>query len=713
MKKKRTLILLLTLSVCLLLRAAEVGQWSAYMAYHDLTDIEPAGQTIYVLSSNDLFAYHVNDGSVTIYNKVYPLSDTEISKIAWNPTVKKLLIVYSNYNIDLLDANDNVENISNFYSASLLRDKTVRHITIYQHYAFLSTDAGVLKINMRNAEIADTYYFGYAVANVAVNNDNIYAQTLLGAVYCGSLTANLNDPAAWTLASQWSDFSNSHDISVSSANGYTEYVAYDSTNQCYWSNQSDGRLQAFTLDANGQRTVILSSIAPDGPKYNYFNYLYHKNGRLYTSGGGWRVGSQYNRPGTVQVLADDGWTIYQDDMTPVYGTKYQDACAIAIDPANADHLFVGTAGTGIYEFLNGKCVNNFSLGNSPYRSAAFDAMDNDIPDYVRVDGLVFDGNGNLWTLNSDGVYGLVEYTNSGEWMSFMPSALLRSDGKRAASILKGSIIDSRGLLWFVNNYYDNCGLFCYNIERNELTVFNTFVNQDGTQLSPDAVRCVAEDKNGDIWIGTNVGPLLLSTAMMSDPSNGFTQVKVPRNDGTDYADYLLSGIDITAIAIDGANRKWFATSDNGVYLISADNLTQLQHFQQSNSALLSDNIEGMAINDQTGEVFFGTDKGLCSYMSDATAAADEMSHEAVWAYPNPVRPDYSGMITITGLTLDADVKIVTANGTLVNEGRSNGGLYQWDGCDRSGKPVASGVYMVLTAKSDGSKGTVCKIAIVR
>lgn len=713
MKKKRTVILLLTLSVWLSLHAAVVGQWSAYMAYHDLTDIEPAGQTIYVLSSNDLFAYHVNDRSVTIYNKVYPLNDSEISKIVWNPTVKKLLIVYSNYNIDLLDADDNVENISSFYSVSLLRDKTVHHITLYQQYAFLSTDAGVLKIDMRKAEIADTYYFGYAVANVAVSNDNIYAQTLQGAVYCGNLTANLNDPAAWTLASQWSDFSNSHDISVSSTNGYTEYIAYDSTNQCYWSNQSDGRLQAFTLNANGQRTVILSSIAPDGPKYNYFNYLYHKNGRLYTSGGGWRIGTQFFRPGTVQVLSDDGWTIYQDDMTPVYGTKYQDACAIAIDPANADHVFVGTAGTGIYEFLNGQCVNNFSLGNSPYRSAAFDAADNDIPDYVRVDGLVFDNNGNLWTLNSDGVYGLVEYTNSGEWASFMPSALLRSDGKRAASILKGSIIDSRGLLWFVNNYYDNCGLFCYDIENNELTVFNTFVNQDGTKLSPNAVRCVAEDKNGDIWIGTNVGPLLLSTAMMSDPTNGFTQVKVPRNDGTDYADYLLSDIDITAIAIDGANRKWFATNGNGAYLISADNLTQLQHFQQSNSALLSDNIEGMAINDQTGEVFFGTDKGLCSYVSDATTAADEMTNDAVWAYPNPVRPDYTGMITITGLTLDADVKIVTANGTLVNEGRSNGGLYQWDGCDRSGKRVASGVYMVLTAKSDGSKGTVCKIAIVR
>ena len=200
---------------------------------------------------------------------------------------------------------------------------------------------------------------------------------------------------------------------------------------------------------------------------------------------------------------------------------------------------------------------------------------------------------------------------------------------------------------------------------------------------------------------------------MSDNSLGVIQYKVPRNDGTDYADYLLAGNEITCKAVDKAGRKWFGTNGNGVYLISADNNTQEQHFTTDNSKLLSNTIESIAINDQTGEVFFGTERGLCSYVSDATQTNTEMTKDNVWAYPNPVTPEYNGLITVTGLTLNADVKILSANGALVAEGRSNGGTFTWDGNDQKGRRVASGVYMVVTATSDGNKGTVCKIAIVR
>ena len=205
---------------------------------------------------------------------------------------------------------------------------------------------------------------------------------------------------------------------------------------------------------------------------------------------------------------------------------------------------------------------------------------------------------------------------------------------------------------------------------------------------------------------------MLERNEMNNDNPVFTQVKVPRNDGTNYADYLLANIDITSIAIDSGNRKWMGTSNNGVYLISADNMTQLQHFTTDNSPLLSNNVQAIAINPTTGEVFFGSDKGLCSYISDATQTNEEMTTDNVWAYPNPVNPGYTGPITITGLSYDADVKILSANGALVHEGRSNGGTYIWYGNDQKGRRVASGVYMVVTATRTGEKGTVCKIAII-
>ena len=193
----------------------------------------------------------------------------------------------------------------------------------------------------------------------------------------------------------------------------------------------------------------------------------------------------------------------------------------------------------------------------------------------------------------------------------------------------------------------------------------------------------------------------------------FTQIKVPRNDGTNYADYLLSGISITCIAIDGANRKWIGTNNNGVYLISADNMTQLQHFTKDNSPLISNTVQAIIINQTTGEVFFGTDKGLCSFISDATETNAEMTTDNVWAYPNPVTPNYTGPINITGLSYNANVKIIASTGALINEGRSNGGSYTWDGNDTKGRRVSSGIYMVVTATQTGEKGTVCKIAVIR
>ena len=175
----------------------------------------------------------------------------------------------------------------------------------------------------------------------------------------------------------------------------------------------------------------------------------------------------------------------------------------------------------------------------------------------------------------------------------------------------------------------------------------------------------------------------------------------------------MADTDISCIAIDGGNRKWIGTNGAGLFLVSADNMEQLENFTTANSQLLSNNIESLAINHQTGEVFIGTDQGLCSYMSDATGESIEMVKDNVYAYPNPVVSGYDGLITIKGLTRDADVKILSTNGQLVAQGRSNGGIFTWNGRDRSGKRVASGVYMVATATSDGKKGTVCKIAVIR
>ena len=664
---KKILILLsfLLLQVTSYRAIAAIGDWKAYMAYSEVQEIEQAGNLIFVQASNNLYVYNQNDQSIQTFSKMDYLSDCGIQHIAYNKAAKRLLIFYSNANMDLMNiSNYDVQNLSDYYSASTTGDKAVNNIYMYGKYAYMSNDFGIIKVNMADGEINDTYNLGFKVNWCEIKDSHIYAYSQTNGQYRALLTSNLLDKNNW-----------------SKVGGYVAKKQEDKS----------------TLKQ------IVGTLQPGGPKHNYFYCMRFVNNLLYTCGGLWGHLIDAGRPGTIQVLDKENWTIYDDNIAAKTGIKYIDVNSVDVDPLDPNHVFAG-AKSGLYEFQNGKFIKHYNSENSLITS--FNNIDKN---YQLVTSVKFDTDGNLWMLNSQSPsnQSLIEYTKEGKWVSHHKPELYNLGS------LECLMQDSRGLLWFVNNYHGLPSIYCYQASTDQLNIYSSFVNEDGITLTPNYVRYVTEDKNHDMWIVTNIGPLLLYKKDITSDTPIFTQVKVPRNDGTNYADYLLSGVDISCIAIDGGNRKWFGTNGNGIYVISNDCLTQIYHFTTNNSNLLSNNIESIAINEQTGEVFVGTDKGLCSYMSDAGSPNSEMTKDNVWAYPNPVKPTYTGRITITGLSFDSDVKIVTANGILVNQGRSNGGIYTWDGKDQNGKKVASGIYMVETATSDGNKGTVCKIAIIK
>ena len=644
---------------------AAIGDWKAYMAYSEVQEIEQAGNLIFVQASNNLYVYNPNDQSIQTFSKMDYLNDCGIQHITYNKAAKRLLILYNNANIDLMNiSNYDVLNLSDYYSASITGDKSVNNIYMYGKYAYMSNGFGIIKVNIADGEISDTYNLGFNVNWCEIKNNHIYAYSKTNGQYSALLTSNLLDKNNW-----------------SKVGGYVAKKQEDKS----------------TLKQ------IVGTLQPGGPKYNYFYCMRFVNNLLYTCGGLWGHLIDAGRPGTIQVLNKDNWTIYDDSIAAKTDIKYVDVNSVDVNPLNPNHVFAG-AKSGLYEFQNGKFIKHYNSENSLITS-----FNNTSKNYQLITSVKFDTDGNLWMLNSQSPsnQSLIEYTKEGKWVSHHRPELYNLGS------LECLMQDSRGLLWFVNNYHGLPSVYCYQASTDKLNIYSSFVNEDGITLTPTYIRYITEDKNHDMWIGTNIGPLLLYKKEFTSDNSIFTQVKVPRNDGTNYADYLLSGVDISCIAIDGGNRKWFGTNDNGVYVISDDCLTQVYHFTTRNSNLLSNNIESIAINDQSGEVFIGTDKGLCSYMSDASSPNSEMTKDNVWAYPNPVKPNYTGRITITGLSFDADVKIVTANGILVNQGRSNGGIYIWDGKDQNGKKVASGIYMVETATSDGNKGTVCKIAFIK
>lgn len=672
---KRPLITLLSLLMtCVTAMGQAIGQWKAYMAYRQIQDLERAGHVIYVQASDNLYAYNTADNSVRTFSKADCLNDCQIARIKYNATAGRLVIIYTNYNIDLLSDNGEAEMLTDYQNSTLTADKTVNDIYMSGQVAYLSTGFGIVKLNVRDAEISDTYNLGFPVDYTYIEGDFIYAASHTDGLYQAPLTANLVDRNQW-----------------SRVGDYTPKTPEDKQT-----------LMEAVKNAN-----------PGGPWYNDFYDMKYLHGRLYACGGGFIAGMfNLNKPGGVQVMHEGEWTHTQENLQAITGYNCINTNCLAVDPNDPTHIFTGDQ-TGVYEYKDGAFVNLYNADNSPLQVAIDRGtqLDNN---YMMINGMTYDKEGTLWILNGQTVSNSILSYRDGQFTSHPQQALQLMDNSGTMAGLSHASMDSEGKLWFVNYHHNETSFHRYDTVNDILTAYkDNLQNQNGESVE-GYVTCITEDQDGNMWLGTTLGVYYQSRSQRNETSPVvLTQVIVPRNDGSNLGDYLLSGVDISCIAIDAANRKWIGTRGNGLYLIDRDNMTEVRHFTETTTPLLSDNIFSLAIDNATGEVFIGTDKGLCSYVSEAVTPSEKMTKDNVYAYPNPVRPGYAGKITITGLTMDADIKITSSDGRLVHQGRSTAGTYQWDGCDKNGRPVASGIYMVQTATANGEKGTVCKIAIVR
>lgn len=688
----KTITLLITILFMVLpLSATDKESWEIYTSYNDITEIEPAGNLVFALASNGLFSYHIKDGSVTTYDKANTLSDFDINHIAWNKTTKKLVITYTNGNIDLLDTNGNVVNVPDLYLKSMTDNKQINHIYISGTNVYLSLSFGIIKLDTKEGKILDTYKLGFNVNYSYIEDNCLYAASKEAGLYKGVLKNNLLDNNNWEKAGNFKE------QTMNSTN------VYDTTNK-YWWTVKEGKLTYYTLNTDKEKIYQTEGIIPDGPASNKFYRLYINKNKLYAVAGAWSQEKDCNNMGEVHVWNGEKWEEFEQPSDASLGHLYRDLLYLDFDPSKEGHIMVGSK-AGLYEFQDGKFIKCYNKDNT---SVITSPLGNN---YTIISSVKYDARGKLWLLNSLGDNSILSFDQTTqEWKHYPHSEIGSNDRYNLTGLIIGK---NNGNIWFVNNYYEKNRLYKYNYNTDELTMYGpTFTNEDGRDITPIYVHCLAEDRNGNIWIGTTSGSLYLSMSDIKNGNNIFTQHKVPRNDNTNYADYLLDNSNIRCIAVDGANQKWFGT-DNGVYLVSDDCNTQIYHFDTDNSPLISNIVYSIAVNNNTGKVYFATDKGLCSFNNGIVGSNSEMTKDNVYAYPNPVKPDYTGKINIVGLSFNANIKIVSTNGTLINEGRSAGGSYSWDGCDLNGKKVASGIYMVETATESGEKGIVCKIAIIR
>lgn len=762
-----------------------MGKWRTHFAYNNVMQIAQSDTKIYAVSDGALYSVDKQDGSIEFYSKLNGLSGTTISHIDYDYTNKELLIIYTNGNIDILSSGG-ITNIPDLFNKQMSSSKDINDIQFYQNKAYLSCNFGILVLNMQKKEVADTYYIGpnaseVKVLNTTVYNGIIYALTASTIFYASAAETNLVNYEFWSAATGlpgsgdfgkissfagqlillrggklyrqgndniWmpylSDMTiNDFNVSAESLNVFTTNAVYlidnqfdykvvnnlgtitdaefDSKNSTYYF--AAATLGVISYKQNGTSTPTINYYKPKGPAVNSPWDMTFAGKKLFVVPGG-RWAAQYNREGDVMMYEDGVWTnIYAKSIQDFTKHSVTDLMNVAVDPTDNKHFFVTSYGTGLYEFKDNSIYNWYNHLNSTLGTV----VPTNPYNYIRLDGAVFDKQGNLFVVNMlDGKYVCIKIhlpDNTWKELSYLfpniTQLVIPTLGKMIISTQNPnqkwipSVRFTPGLC-----IYDDNGTVTD--QSDDKSVFKTSFNYteiDNNNLTklvsiyPNSVYTIAQDKNGVIWVGTDMGPFLFDNlTKIFDADYTCSRVKIPRNDSTNLADYLLVNEKIKAIAIDGANRKWLGTESSGVYLMSENGQQTIQHFTISNSPLLSNDILSIAINPVTGEVFFGTDQGLVSYQSDAGEAGTTFGN--VYVYPNPVRQGYTGLITITGLVENTQVKITDINGNLVCETVSNGSLATWDGKDVHGRKVNTGIYLAICANADGTQSAITKILVI-
>lgn len=762
-------LLYILISLCLLTEygfSQATGTWHSYLACDTTWVVAEGNNYVFAMADGTLYSYGKEDQSVKVYSKQTGLSDTKVAQIGYNPEVNTLLIVYSNGNIDML-GEKGIYNLPYLMNNTNIPDKTINGVYFYKEYAYLPSEFGILVINMKKQEITDTYKLNKSVYSLCINGNTLFAATSEG-ILTGDMSKNLLDANNWKPYVLNSTGFDSADI---------RHIDFFQNTLCFfvkkngvYSHRNDNTIQPLVKDANIQNMTLqngtliayttnsamlfssltesesintgqimgisslkdantywiaagtesiksfrkkgtsyeltVSGLHIEGPKRNFNDFMTMHNQKLLIAGGG-RWTNRENKPGTFMVYNEGKWFNFDEKkILNQINMRFSDVTCVAVDPNDENHYFASTWGEGLFEFKDNEYVNLYTYQNSTLSTIY---PNGDKNHYIRVEGLCYDKAGNLWMTNSGVQEGIKVMKADGTWSSLYYKEL--SD----VNLIDKILIAQNGYKW-INVLRDQSGIFVLNDNKtiddtsdDTYQFFSSLQNAKGENLDVSGFYCVSQDKNGAMWIGTNTGPVICYSPSVAVEKLRFS--RIVRVDENGLPLYFLDGQKVTAIAVDGGNRKWIGTESSGVFLVDENGQETLENFTTENSPLLSNNIKSIAINDVTGEVFFGTNEGLISYMGGATEGSEDYSD--IYAYPNPVRPEYEDQVTITGLMSDSNVKITDISGNIIYQGKSTGGQLVWNCRTAKGGRVATGIYLVMAATPEAKESVVTKIMVIQ
>ncbi len=757
--------LIISLLISTISFAQNSSKWTDHLSYAETSDVNIWGSKIVVASEYGVFIFDNDDNSLSKFSKVNGLFGERITAIRTLDNNDAFVVGYETGDFDIVHSNGRIVHVNDIPNSSVSGKKSINAIVEYKDLIFLGTPFGIIEYNISREEFGDTFYFGVNGSYIHVNDIILIENIIFTATNNGVYKADADNPflvdyKQWELQTSiptnkynsiaeiggkiiannseentiqyllenniWIQKHDYPNVSRVKSNG--EYLTYSAKNVVYIFDEilqlnetiiansainframSALKSSSITWIASSNIGLVksesktLSNILPDGPYKNYSFRLKAAAKRLYLVYGYYDgIYTPKGRRMGYEIYNTKDWKyINHNNFSGV-----SDIVNIAIDPSDSDHIYMSSWGKGVVEMQNNEEVEFWNNTNSTLQELYY-APD---PNYIsiRIGGSVFDNDGNLWFANGWNVnHPFVLRKANGEWDSFP----FDNVGARADNGMAGICIDQNGSKWISTR---SDGIWIYNegesLESTGDDKKLRFTTAESSGNLPDIrVNTVAIDKDNIAWIGTRLGLVVFNEVDNMFELGSFTAEPIIINeDGVGKK--LLGNQTINKIVVDGANNKWFATESGGVYYTSSSGQKTIYHFTESNSPLLSNNVLDLDIDPETGRVYFVTTQGLVSFIGNATEGEGNFSK--VFAYPNPVRPEYSGDIYIKGLTDKTNVKITDINGNLIFETTSQGGQAIWNGKSLSGYKASSGVYLVFAVSKDGNDTAITKILIV-
>ena len=725
--------------------AQVTGTWELFASYRNIEQLAYSDNKIFAKAKNGLLVLDKSTGEITSFTKANLLSSVNIRAISYNRTNDMLAIGYQDGLIDLLDKSLNIHRINILANNISIYDKTINSIKSKDNYVYLATGFGVVKLDLNNMQIEQmiklsAQYEETNTFDIEIFNDSLWAATEQG-IYTIPLGKDLSLFDNWKLkntslfvtqmcASDNFLVLNSYDTTL----GTRKIITYDKSNYTDIASNlpaetkirfTDNKLfilynkHIIESDENGNITKDITSYA--NGKAVYPNDIISDNNTIFTadryqgltkdlSGIPLFSNCPFSDLNSAIAIANDkiflcsqqnaedsanGYigivSIYENGQWTNLSTGINNISAIAIDPKNNNHFFVGSTTDGLAEIQNYSVINLFNTGNS--------SLQNNIDGKPEINSLLFD-NDTLWILNNSQYP--VKYMATDKSFGYVSSSAV------AANIQPINFVKTaENKVWVT---LGTEGILAIDLTDNYAEKFYPLRLGVGAAWAKSIIE-VELDQNDKIWIGAKYGMgYIYYTDFQKSHYVVWPQIQIEVNDTT-IGTYLFYGYIASVIKIDPADRKWVGTGNNGgIFLVSEDCSEQIHNFRIDNSPLPDNNITDIAINYNTGEVLIQTQNGLVSYVSDASLGKDNFDNVKI--FPNPVRPEFNGVVTIEGLMDKTLIKITDIQGNLVYEMRSEGGRAIWNLQNLNGQKVASGVYFVMCTTETASKKCIKKIMII-